>query len=122
MSSSISEHKFLLDENVHRKLEQFLTSKGYDVCTVSKGVRNGILAAKSKAEKRIFVTNDSDFTAYLKESIFSVIWLRIPQYKPESLIESFSRLLKNIASKDIEGSLVILQEKSHKISSLPTKR
>jgi predicted nuclease of predicted toxin-antitoxin system len=118
----VSEHKFLLDENVHRKLEHFLISKGYDVCVVPKGAKNGVLAAKSKTEKRIFITNDSDFTTYLKESIFCVIWLRIPQYNPEALIESFSKLLKSTASKDLAGTLVILQEGSHKILSLPTKR
>ncbi|MBE3137763.1 MAG: DUF5615 family PIN-like protein [Thermoplasmata archaeon] len=122
MLSSMSERKFLLDENVHRKLEHFLTSKGYDVCIVKKGAKNGILASKSKTENRIFVTNDSDFSAYPKESIFCVIWLRIPQYKPEALIASFSKLLISIKKKDLAGTLVVLKEGSHEISSLPTKR
>lgn len=122
MSSSMSERKFLLDENVHRKLEYFFTSEGYDVCTIPKGAKNGVLAAKSKAEKRIFVTNDSDFSVYPKESIFCVIWLRIPQYKPEALIASFTKMLKSIANKDIGGTLIILREGSHEISALPSKR
>lgn len=118
----MSERKFLLDENVHRILEHFLSSEGYDVCTVPKGAKNGVLAAKSKTEKRIFVTNDSDFSAYPKESIFCVVWLRIPQYKPEALIASFTKLLKSIKSKDLSGTLVILKEGSYEILSLPTKR
>ena len=122
MSSSMSEHKFLLDENVHRKLGHFLTSEGYDVCLVPKGTKNGMLATKSKTEKRIFVTNDSDFSAYPKESIFCVIWLHIPQYKPEALIASFTKLLKSVTRKDLAGTLVILKEGSHEIISLPTKR
>lgn len=122
MSSSMSERKFLLDENVHRKLEHFLTSEGYDVCTVPKGAKNGILATKSKTEKRIFVTNDSDFSVYPKESIFCVVWLRIPQYKPEALIALFTRLLKSVTNKDLAGTLVILKEGSYEIISLPTKQ
>ena len=122
MSSSTLEHKFLLDENVHRKLQHFLIEQGYDVSAVPKGAKNGMLAAKSKTEKRIFVTNDSDFSVYPKESIFCIIWLRIPQYKPEALITSFTKLLKNITNKDLAGTLIILKEGSHEISSLPTKR
>ena len=115
-------HKFLLDENVHKKLERFLRSKNYDVSTIPKGAKNGVLAAKSKTEKRIFVTNDSDFTTYSKESIFCVIWLRVPQFKPESLIVSFSKMLKNTDDKDLAGTLIILKEESFEISSLPTKQ
>jgi predicted nuclease of predicted toxin-antitoxin system len=122
MSSSISERKFLLDENVHSKLQHFLIAQGYNVSAVPKGAKNGVLAAKSKTEKRIFVTNDSDFSAYPKESIFCVIWLRIPQYKPEALIASFTKLLKSITNKDLTGTLVILKEGSHEIISLHTKR
>lgn len=87
--------KFILDENVHRKLERFLLSKNYDVCIIPKGAKNGVLAAKSKTEKRIFVTNDSDFTTYSKESIFCVNWLRIPQFKPESLSLFFEDVKKH---------------------------
>src|SRR3990167_4491167 len=89
MSSLISNDKklkFLLDENVKKELLQFL-KKDFDVIFKPKGLSNGRLAELSKSEQRVFVTNDWDFTdkfSYNKETIFSIVWLRIPQNKPES--------------------------------------
>lgn len=106
--------KFLLDENVKRRLERFLSSKGFNVTRSPEGISNGELASLSKSEKRVLVTNDSDFTdpvLFPKEKVFSVIWLRIPQNEPESLLKSFSRLLKEKgAPEDFEGKLIVLKK------------
>ena len=78
MSSLMSKDKklkFLLDENVKKELLQFL-KKDFDVIFKPKGLSNGKLAEFSKLEKRIFITNDWDFTeehSYNKETIFSII-------------------------------------------------
>jgi predicted nuclease of predicted toxin-antitoxin system len=59
----------------------------------------------------VLITNDSDFTLLLKEKVFSVIWLRIPQNEPESLLKSFSRLLKEKgAPEGFEGKLIVLKK------------
>ena len=66
--------KFLLDENVKKELLTFLKDEGHDTAFKSKGLSNGRLAELSKAERRIFVTNDTDFTDSLlssKDEIFS---------------------------------------------------
>ncbi|MBI2106266.1 DUF5615 family PIN-like protein [Candidatus Woesearchaeota archaeon] len=103
--------KFLLDENVKNRLLEFLRSGEYDVVIKPKGLSNGKLASFSKSEKRVLVTNDVDFSLYPKNKIFSVVLLRIPQYNPESLTESFSKLLKDkYKSEDFEGFLVELKE------------
>ena len=108
-----SELKLLLDENVRSELEPFLKSKELSVIS-PKGVANGNLAALSKAEKRILVTNDADFTdpvLFPKEKIFALIWLRIPQNDPEALLRSFSALLKEkTKQKDFEGQLITLKK------------
>ena len=70
--------KFLLDENVKKRLLIFLKSEGYDTISKPKGLDNGKLAGFSKSEQRIFVTNDCDFLDCDEEDIFSLIWLRIP--------------------------------------------
>ncbi|MFH1889736.1 MAG: DUF5615 family PIN-like protein [Nanoarchaeota archaeon] len=115
---SSSQLKFLLDENVKRDLLNFLTSEGYDVTFKPKGLSNGKLAAFSKSEQRIFVTNDEDFTEFTKEKIFSLVWLRTPQDKPESLISSFSKLLKETNSEYFKGKLIIISEDKFEISPL----
>ena len=119
-SLASKELKFLLDENVKNELLQFL-KKGFDVVFKPKGLSNGKLAELSKSEQRVFVTNDWDFTdkfLYSKETIFSIILLRILQDKPESLIEQFSKLIKEVKPEDFEGKFIILYEDKFEISSL----
>ena len=123
MSNSASplNPKFLLDENVKLKLLLFLKAKGFDVIKADKRTSDERLASISKSEQRIFITNDSDFTdleQYSKERIFSVIWLRVPQEKPEELLSSFSKLLKETKPKDFEGKLIMLYEDKFESSEL----
>ena len=122
--------KFLLDENVKKVLLKFLVSEGYDANFKPKGLSNGRLALLSKSEKRVFVTNDEDFAdpwIFPKDKIFSIIWLRVPQDKPEALLESFSKLLKDKSKfEDFEGFLIELEEggkfKSSRIKSVKSFR
>lgn len=117
---SLSQLKFLLDENVKRGLLEFLKQKGIDVVFKPKGVSNGKLAGFSVSEQRILVTNDEDFVEFTKEELFSLILLKIPQDKPEVLLESFSRLIKEKTKpEDFEGKLFILKEQGFEISTLP---
>jgi len=118
--------KFLLDENVKKELLGFLKQQGLDVVFKPKKLLNGILAEFSKSEQRVLVTNDKHFadsSKFPKEKIFSVIWLRIPQDKPEALLKSFFKLLKDKSKpEDFEGFLIELGEygefKSSPIKSL----
>ena len=124
LSRSHSELKFLRDENVKRRLETFLISEGFDVTATLKRASDEEIAALSKSEKRILVTNDVHFTnpfLFPKDKIFSVVWLRIPQDKPEALLESFSILLKDKSKpEDFEGFLIELME-GGKFKSSPIK-
>ena len=128
MSSSVSRSKpdvkFILDENVKRRLCGFLESLRFDAKIAPKGVANGMLAALSKSEKRVLVTNDSDFAdpvLFPREKVFSVVLLKIPQDEPEALLNAFKKLLKEKArSKDFEGYAVILNEETFEVSELPS--
>ena len=94
-TGSLSEIKFLIDENVKRRLAIFLEQNNFDVVLKPKGLLNGKLAEYSKNEKRILITNDNDFSKISKDKLFGVILLKIPQDKPNELIIEFSKLLKN---------------------------
>lgn len=75
---------------------------------VSKGFSDKKVAEICLKEKRILVTNDGDFQEYAKDEIYSVIWLRIPQNKPDVLIKSFEKLLSECMK--FAGRIVILNE------------
>jgi len=124
LSASPFNLKFLLDENVKKRAGVFLRSRGFDTLDAPKKLANGKLAALSKSEGRVFVTNDADFAdfiLYSREKLFSVIFLKIPQSKPDSFIDSFSKLLdKKKSAKDFEGQLITLKEDGFWISPIPS--
>lgn len=124
MSNSVFHSvKFLRDENVKKRLEVFLKQQGFDAASKPKGLFNGELARLSKSERRVLITNDEDFSNsefFPRERIFSVVWLKIPQDKPELLIPAFSKLLKKIKPSDFEGNLVTLYEDRFTIESIPS--
>lgn len=117
MSLSTPRPKFLLDENVRADLAKYLESQGLDVKLALKASPDSYLATLSKTEKRILVTNDDDFADYSNDNIFSVILLKIPQNDPESLIVSFTKLLKEF--NKFTGRLVILETGKWNELSLP---
>src|SRR4051794_23692226 len=108
MSSSIPNHKFLIDENVHRKLYKFLKDRNFDVKLAPNGTADKNLAQLSKTESRILVTNDEDFTYYADNVLYSVIWLKLPQGDDEGLTTSFEILIKEFTN--FSGKLVILEK------------
>ena len=114
MSLSVSPLKFLSDENVDKRLERFLEQQGADIISKPKGLSNGKLAAFSKSEQRVLVTNDKHFadsSKFPREKIFGIVWLRISQREIESSKSSFSKLLKDKSKvEDFEGFLIELEE------------
>ena len=124
MSLSMSQPKlkFLFDENVDKRLERFLKQRGVDVISKPKSLSNGKLAEFSKSEQRILVTNDDDFVEFTKDEIFSVVWLRVPQRKIESLMSSFSKLLKDKSKpEDFEGFLVVVGKAKFEVLPLSSE-
>ena len=56
---------------------------GFSARIAPKGASDETLAQMSIKEKRVIVTNDEDFSEYPKSTVFSVVWLRIPQNDPQ---------------------------------------
>lgn len=108
MSSSIRKTQFLLDENVRGELFPFLQKMGFPARIAPKGASDETLAQISIKEKRVIVTNDEDFSEYPKSTVFSVVWLRIPQNDPQSLLKMFNQLLKEC--NDFNGKLIVLEK------------
>lgn len=107
MSSSTRLIRFLLDENVRIELAKFLRMRRQNVKLAAKGSPDKILAAISKKEKRVLVTNDVDFSELSANEIFSIIWLRLPQNDPKILMASFGKLLEEC--KNFKSRIIIVE-------------
>ena len=70
----------------------------------------------------MLITNDKDLSdsqKYPKDKIYSVILLKIPQDKPQLLIDSFSKMLFKLKSpKDFEGKVIALYENRFDITPI----
>jgi predicted nuclease of predicted toxin-antitoxin system len=99
--------KFLLDENVHKILRAFLKAKRWDVKIAPRSVGDNSIAAASKKERRIVITNDEDFSRrYGSQKIFAVIWLKVAQDDSAALTHAVARVIKELPN--FEGKLIEL--------------
>lgn len=82
----LTEAKFLLDENVPRKLKEVFKSKGLECPTVQelgwREIKNGELSVKVKRNDFILVTRDKDFVFLWKKYKLKVIYFAV---KPATL-------------------------------------
>ena len=94
--------KFLADESCAGPVTQALREAGHDVVAiaeVARGAADGAVMARALAERRILITEDSDFGELLYargHSSAGVILVRFPNRvrlaKPTSVLEAVDRL------------------------------
>lgn len=108
MPLSIPNPSFLVDENVNSRLFKFLKSQHIDVKLAPTASTDKEIAQICLKDNRILITNDEDFLEYSAEDIYSVVWLKTPQNKPDILVKSFEKLLSEC--KNFSGKVIILSE------------
>ncbi len=103
--------KFLLDEDVPRQLLKTLRAAGHDVSEVERSTLDHVNAERAKAEGRVLITLDKDFTntATYPPSQFSIVHIQIHPPYANDLINAFTRLLATLPEKKFRG-LIILQK------------
>lgn len=102
--------RFLLDENVHRKLLSLLNQKGHDVKLSPKGLVNGKVLALAIKEARTLITHDADFAMEAPtHSHPGIILVKIPSKELEALKTAFERfVLKERFSLSLADKLFLL--------------
>ena len=102
-------YRFLLDENVPRRIYRVLKEHGYQIEYVPKGVDDETVIKMAREKNLVLVTRDSDFAdeiRYPPGSHPGIIVLRvhpaIPRLLAEKLLEALSRL------EDVRGKLIII--------------
>jgi predicted nuclease of predicted toxin-antitoxin system len=108
--------RFLLDENVPKKVKEFLESMGYVAEYSTRGLKNSELASIAISGKYVLVTRDSDFTntiLYPPGQFHGIIVLRVHPPRAEKLIEGIAKVLAMI--KDLDGKLIIIRDEGVEI-------
>ena len=104
--------RFLLDENVHRKLATFLIAHGHDAARTPKGLTNGAVFALARTESRILITHDEDFAQRPPEVAHAGVGLiKILPERFEQLKHATHRFLLQADTADqLHNTLVLLFE------------
>ncbi|TPW21395.1 MAG: hypothetical protein FD126_727 [Elusimicrobia bacterium] len=98
--------RFLVDENVHLGVVDFLLSLGHDAERVPSGIRNGKVIALAVKKDRILMTHDKDFqdeVRYPTVGTAGIICLRIHPPRLPALTESLRRLFSERTPESLRG-------------------
>lgn len=103
--------KFLIDEDVPTVLLSVLETAGHDAVRVEPSTSDPAIAARAKAEGRILVTLDKDFTNLTRypPSQLTIVHVQIHPPYAQDITAAFTRLLDTLSPEKFRG-LIILQK------------
>jgi predicted nuclease of predicted toxin-antitoxin system len=110
--------QFFVDENVRKEVTGFLRAEGHDVLTATPGSEDAVIARRAKETKSIILTHDhhfADILMYPPEEYSGIIRIKIHPPSAPVIIKALTNLLKDPASKQLQGKLVILEEDGFRI-------
>jgi len=103
--------RLLADENVRKRLVKVLVESGHDVKKAEKGTKNSALFSLAKKEKRILLTNDTEFSddeLYPLNNTVGIILLRVFPDTFENQKEALLRLLGKFKESEFFDKLAEL--------------
>ena len=114
--STMSDLRFLLDENIPKDVKRFLESKGFSAEYGPKGIKNSRVALLSKDKKSALLSRDYDFlntTMFPPGDFFGIVVFRIHPPDPEKIISALSMLLEEVS--EFKGKLFEVEEVGFKV-------
>ena len=121
MSQKVPAPKFLLDENISKRIYDSLKNKKFDVESVQtleiSGIKNTNLIKKAIKLKRILITHDKHFLKIKNKSHFGIIILDIHPPIDSFVLPVLINFIEspNFQNLNIKNSLIILQKDSYEI-------
>ena len=103
--------RFLADEMIDRKLCNFLRTLGCDVMDCPKGFRNGQVYRLAIKEKRVLLSQDSDFSEskrFPPQPTEGIVYLKISPSTIANLIAQMAKFINETTPADIRGKLATL--------------
>lgn len=108
--------KFLLDENVRRSVAVFLKQKGFDAKVIGMETKAGLsdlqVLRLANQEKRILITNDTDFGDLIfnfGHPIYGLILFRLKIETKENVLNLLEKVLIEYTDK-LEKHYTVISE------------
>ncbi len=111
--------KFLLDENIGKKVAQFLFHLGHSVSRIREinpGIDDYSVLDLALSENAILITADKDYGALVfkgQQPHSGVIFLRVGDQSSDNKIRALKRLLSKY--KNLENKFIVVKESEGKI-------
>ena len=109
--------RFKIDENLHPNVAELLVSTGHDAVTVrAQGLRGGadeVIAAVCRAEGRVLLTLDLDFSdirTYPPADYPGIVILRVASQAKAPILSVVRRLIPSLTTDPVAGHLWIVSE------------
>jgi len=115
--------KFLADVNVEKDLVDFLTEQGFDVLWIPDyncRLSDEELFKLANNEKRILITNDTDFgeIVFLQKKVsVGIVLIRVKGQRVNKKLHALKKLIKFYSDK-IENCFVVISDRRIRIRSL----
>lgn len=108
--------RFLIDEDVDVRLIGLLRRLGHEAKRVPSGAKNGAVIRLARAEARVLITRDADFTderRYPPSRTAGIIHVDIHPPRLAPIAASLKALLRTVSAPDFAGNLFILDESGY---------
>ena len=101
--------KFLIDEDVPVALLKTLKRAGHDAIRVTPSTPDPIIADQARAEGRILITLDKDFTntKLYPPTQLTTVHIQIHPPYAKDIIEAFQTLLTTLAADKLSGLILL---------------
>lgn len=103
--------RFLLDENIHRRLRALLLSVGHDAADIEKGSLDRVVFQVATEEERILLTHDKDFAdadLFPPTQCAGILLLCINPLHVEAMERGLLHVLKETSAEQLRGKLVLV--------------
>lgn len=110
--------RVLLDENIPRRVGEWISQHGHDTARVPTGLKNGAVMELARREARVLVTRDQDFADrfhYPPAQSPGLIVLRIHPPTQDRLITALQRLLGERSDTQFAGQLIVVEEQGYHV-------
>ena len=103
----------MLDENVDTRIASFLKKKGFSVSISPKGIKDCTITTLAQKQRRILLTNDTDFAdtlTFQPKKYYGIVIFRIHPPTFPKLSVSLEKLLNQLTPSKSAGKTFLLYE------------
>ena len=110
--------RFIVDENIPRKVPKALIAKGFDVLIAPRKSEDIEIGKIAQRERRIILSQDKDFTnsvIFPPKNFHGIIRIRIHPPIASDILNALENLFFQCSPEDLEGELILVERDGFRV-------